>query len=76
MVGALQKINDQNEENGSNAIFRTYDRVKELKQHLDRFTFRYYVIGAFAIGTLAFSTSNSATRILLDLISVGLFISL
>lgn len=60
----------------SSAIYRTYDRVKELKQQNDSFVFRYYLIGFFALGLLAIPTSELITRLCLDLISFGLFLSL
>lgn len=44
MVEAIQKTDNQNEENGSNAIFRTYDRLKELRQQLYHFTRNYYLL--------------------------------
>lgn len=59
------------------AIFRTYDRVKELQQQLNRLTLRYYLIGALAIGALGFPVANNVVaRLSLDALSVSMFVSL
>jgi|GEM_PF-5246848 len=74
MVEALQKTDDQNEENGSNAIFRTYDRLKELRQQLNRFTNHYYLLAFLTLAALAVPAPDQYIRVALDLLALALWV--
>lgn len=56
------------------AVFRTYDRLRELKEQLDRFTANYLLLALATVLALAFPAPDQYIRVALDLLALVLWV--
>lgn len=56
------------------AVFRTYDRLKELREQLGRFTANYLLLALATVAALAFPAPDQYIRVALDLLALVLWV--